>query len=472
MIAPDWVSILPPLLAIFIAVASRQVILSLGFGIWLGCTLLSDYNPLAGLRLAIDETVNIMSDAGNARVILFVIFIGSLILIIEQIGGIRGLVFRLEKLKLVTSARESQWLAWLTGIVIFIESTLTLMIAGSISRPLFDRFRVSREKLAYIIDSTSAPICILIPVNAWGAFNIGLLDHTNLEQPLTTFTTAILFNFYALIAVAMVAFTIIFNWNPGAMRKAEKRTQGGQLLSPNANLLSIPPPQPTADANTVASKPNEWFMILPFVAMIVMVFIGLYITGDGVFSAGSGSISVLWGVLFGLAVVWIMALVSKRLTLDALIKLSLQGAGNLLPIAVILALALTLGHLTGELGTGEFMAQVLGDNISTPLLPLLIFWLAAVISFSIGSSWGTFAIMIPVAIPIALALDASAPLFLGALLAGSIFGDHCSPISDTTVIASMAAHTDHIDHVRTQLPYALVSAALASVLYLLAGFFV
>jgi Na+/H+ antiporter NhaC len=210
-------------------------------------------------------------------------------------------------------------------------------------------------------------------------------------------------------------------------------------------------------------------MAVPIFAMILMMPMGLYITGDGSLKNGSGSISILWSVSFALLTSWIMILASGRSTINELMRIFMKGAGALLPISTILLLALALGDVAMLLGTGNYVAGVVGDNIPVMWLAPLIFLTSAFIAFSVGSSWGTFAIMIPIAIPIATTLELSVPLFLGAAISGAIFGDHASPISDTTVVASMASATDHIDHVRTQLPYALLAAAFATGGFLIIG---
>jgi tetracycline resistance efflux pump len=384
---------------------------------------------------------------------------------------VRGFVTWLERRRWVVSGRRAEWLAWATGVVIFIESNLTLLVAGAVSRPLFDRFRVSREKLAYLIDATSAPICILIPLNAWGAFNLSLLGNTGIADPLGTFVAAIPLTLYAIITVLLAAASIAFGWNIGPMAKAEARTQAGRLLWPGATPMVNPDLLDAVLDDT--GKPRDTqtpgLMLLPIVTVIAMVPVGLYITGDGDLQAGSGSKSVLWAVLVGLAVLWALARARRLMTFEQLMQTSLRGAGGLLPVAMILLFALALGDVTRALGTGPFLAQVVGEHIPVALLPALIFLVAAFAAFAIGSSWGTFAIMIPIAIPIALSLGLPAPLLLGAVLSGAVFGDHASPISDTTVVASMAAATDHIDHVRTQLPYALIAAGLAATGYLILG---
>lgn len=469
MTDPGWLSVLPPVCAIALAIVSRQVILSLLTGIWLGWWLLGDANPLAALGDAIEGVIAVLGNAGDARVIAFTLVIGAMIATMERTGGVRGFVQWLERRRWVTTPRRAEWLAWGTGIVIFIESNLTLLVAGAVSRPLFDRFRISRERLAYIIDSTSAPVCILIPLNAWGAFNLGLLGSTPLDNPLSTFVMAIPMNFYAILAIALAAASIAWGWNIGPMARAEARTRGGKVLWPNAAPMMDPSLIGTADDDTRASPA---FMLVPIGVMVAAVPLGLYVTGDGNMAAGSGSTSVLWAVLAGLAAVWVMALTRQRRRLDELMSVSLKGAGGLLPVAVILLLALALGDATDALGTGAFLSQVVSDNVPLALLPALVFLASAFTAFAIGSSWGTFAIMIPVAIPIALTLGAEPAVLLGAVLSGAIFGDHASPISDTTVVASMAAATDHIDHVRTQLPYALSAGGVALAAYVVLGWFI
>jgi Na+/H+ antiporter NhaC len=461
---PSWYSILPPLLAIALAIWSKQVLLSLFAGLWIGYTLLNGYNPLVGVTEGLQGMVNVFGDAGDTRVLLFTLIIGSLIATIEHSGGVRGFVHFLETRRWVHNARRAQLLAWVTGLIIFIESNITLLVAGSVSRPLFDRYKISREKLAYLIDSTSAPVCIMIPLNAWGAIVISLVAAAGVANPLETFIASIPYNLYAIGAILLSGLVVWKDINIGPMKKAEARTRQGDLLWPDAI--------PLLDVSAEQDRPGETppsaaFMVVPILAMIVMMPAALFITGDGNLIEGSGSTSILWSVSFALMVAWVMILATRRSTINELTRIFIQGAGSLLPIAAILLLALALGDVAGLLGTGIYVSNVVGDNVPLILLAPLIFMTSAFIAFSIGSSWGTFAIMIPIAIPIAMNLDLPVPLFLGATMSGAVFGDHASPISDTTVVASMASATDHIDHVRTQLPYALLAAAAAT-----AGFFV
>ena len=464
---PTWIAILPPLLAIVLAITTRQVILSLGIGIWLGFTILNGANPLTGLAQAIEGVIAVFSDAGDTRVLVFTLVIGGLIATIEKTGGVRGFIHLLEHRAWVDSPRKAQWLAYGTGLVIFIESNITLLVAGAISRPLFDRYRLSREKLAYLIDSTSAPVCIMIPLNAWGAVVIGLLGSALIENPIEVFVAAIPLNLYPIAAIILAAVVIARQLDLGPMKKAEARTREGQLLWPNATPMVDP--SLLVDEQQAGDHDKARFMVIPVAVMVLSMPVSLYVTGNGEISAGSGSTSVLWAVLLAVASAWLLALAHRRLSVEDLMLTFLRGAGGLLPVAMILLFALALGDVANLLGTGVYVAQVAQATIPLWLLPAILFITSSFIAFSIGSSWGTFAIMIPLAMQIALSLDASASLFLAAVLSGSVFGDHASPISDTTVVASMAAATDHVDHVRTQLPYALLAASAAAIGFLVLG---
>ena len=464
---PVWTSVIPPLLAIGLAIATRQVILSLSIGLWMGAWLLGSGNPLVAIPQAIDAVINVFTDPGDTRVLVFTLVIGGLIATIEKLGGVRGFIHLLQEKKWVTGSGRAQWLAFGTGVVVFIESNITLLIAGAISRPLFDRYRVSREKLAYIIDATSAPICVLIPLNAWGAVIVSLLASSGIENPIDVFIGAILLNFYAIFAVLVCALVIWSDFDIGPMRAAQKRTAEGRFLWPDAT----PMVDPSLIEAEQSRQPQDSakLMLLPVLALVLSMPLGLFITGEGDLTAGSGSTSVLWAVLIALGTAWAIVLGSRRATLETLMQLFLKGAGGLLPVAMILLFSLALGDVANALGTGVFVAQLAQETIPSALLLPLLFLLSAFIAFSIGSSWGTFAIMIPLAMQIVAALDMNASVFLAAVLSGAVFGDHASPISDTTVVASMAAATDHIDHVRTQLPYALISAGLATVAFFISG---
>lgn len=465
MYEPGWTSLLPPLLAIGLALTTRQVFLALFGGIWLGSVLLAGGNILAGLAAAIESLVAVLGNAGDARVIMFTLVIGGLIATVEASGGVSGFIAWLERRRWVNDGRRAQWLPFFTGILIFIESNITILVAGSVARPLVDRYRVAREKLAYIVDSTSAPICILIPLNAWGAFNLSLLDNVGVEQPLQVFLSSIPLNLYAILAVILTALVIAFGWDIGPMKAAQRRTGSGRL-----HWKEPPEETETTDSPRHVAQPGRAVnMVLPMLVMVLFMPLGLWITGEGELARGSGSTSVLWAVLAALATSWALLLSQRAMGIDRLMQLFLKGAAALLPMALILLFALALGGVARELGTGQYVADLVPRDITPSLMLPAVFFCSAFIAFSVGSSWGTFAIMIPIAIPAAAALGLPPAPFLAAVLSGGVFGDHASPISDTTVISSMATGTDHIEHVRTQLPYALLAGAAAALGFAVMG---
>ena len=464
---PTWISVLPPALAIGLAVTTRQVYLSLAGGIWLGTTLLAKGDVFAGLADGIERLVAVLGNAGDARVVLFTLVIGALITTIGASGGVRGFVQWLEQRRWVRTPRHAQLLAWVIGVVIFIESNITVLVAGTVARPLFDRFKVSREKLAYVIDSTSAPVCILIPLNAWGAYNLGLLEGLGVEEPLAVFLGSIGYNFYALAAVLGAIAVIRWDINLGPMKQAEARAAAGHLHHDGAQPLMDAAAEELDPELAIPARARN--MVVPILVMVAAMPVGLWITGDGDLIKGSGSTSVLWAVGLGLATLWVMLLAQGALSIDRLTRRGLQGAGALLPLALILLLALALGGVARELGTGQYVARLAAGRLDPTLLLPLMFVVGAGIAFSIGSSWGTFAIMLPIAVPTAQAMGLPLEPFVAASLAGGVFGDHASPISDTTIVASMAAGTDHIQHVRTQLPYALLAGGVALVAFAVLG---
>lgn len=467
MIEPGWISVLPPLLAIVLAIASRQVYLSLAAGIWLGWTILEGWNPGAGAARAVDETVAVLGDSGNAKVILFTLVIGALIGTIESAGGVRGFVQRLEEREWVTNGRRARVLAYLIGVFIFIESNITVLVSGSVARPLFDRYRISREKLAYIIDSTSAAVCILIPLNAWGAYVLGLLGGLGVEQPLSVFVRSMPVNFYAIAAVLLAGSVAVWGWDLGPMKRAEERTRSGKLLSSDATPMMDPEVLSSDEPPPI--PPRAFNMIVPILVMVFMMPIALVITGGGDMREGSGATSVLWAVGLALLSAWALLIAQRAYKVDDLVRIGLKGAGALVGLALVLLLALALAAVASALGTGTYIAQVTADVLPPVIFLPLVFLVAAFTAFSTGTSWGTFAIMLPIAVPAAVTLGLPIAPFLAASLSGGVFGDHASPISDTTIISSMAAATDHIDHVRTQLPYALIAGAVATVGFAIVG---
>jgi len=443
------------------------VYLSLAAGIWIGWTIILGWNPIAGLAGAVDATVTTVTDPGNARVIMFTFAIGALIALVEANGGVRGFVRWVEERHWVDDGRKAQVLAWFLGVIIFIESNITVLVAGSISRPLFDRYRVSREKLAYLIDSTSAPVCVLIPFNAWGAYILGVLATLGIADPVPVLVASIPLNFYAIAALILAGVSAFKQVDIGPMKAAQERTAEGKLHWDHSVAL--------ADPEDMAPPPREGMplrpvnMIVPIAVMVSMMPISMYVTGEGDIMAGSGSTSVLWAVVAAIGVAWVLSLGQRLLDLEALSRASLQGAGALTGMALVLLLAITLAAVTVEMGTGAYVAGIVGGRVPLPLLLPILFLVAGGIAFATGSSWGTFGIMLPMAVPVALTLGLSPTPFIAAVLSGGIFGDHASPISDTTIVSSLASASDHIEHVRTQAPYALLAGTVAIVGFAITG---
>ena len=463
-----WLSILPPLVAILLAITTRQVYLSLFLGILLGWVILADWNVLAGLAHSIDALVGVFQDPGNTRVIIFCALIGALIILTQRSGGVSGFVNWVQGRKLAHTPRGAAGMAGIIGFVIFIESSICCLVSGSVSRPLFERLRMSREKLAYILDSTSAPVCILIPLNAWGAFVIGLLESEMVEAPVQVFIRSIPLNFYAIFALLMVAFIIITFKDFGPMKKAEHRARTtGKTIADGAIPMVSEEITSMQAKEHIPHRPMN--MILPVLTMMVMMPVGLYITGDGQITAGTGSLAVLWSVIAAITVAGLLPVIQRIMTVKEVFDLSLKGIGGLIPLAILMMLAFAIGDTTRELGTGAWVASIAEGFLHPTLVAAIIFVTAAFIAFSTGTSWGVFAIMVPIAVPTAMAMEVSLPLSLAAVLGGGVFGDHVSPISDTSLVSSMASASDHIDHVRTQMPYARVAAAAAVLFFVLFG---
>ena len=466
---PGWASLLPPLVAILMALWTKQVYPSLFAGIWLGWTVLDAGNPIAGLRDAIQACIDVFKDEGNTKVIAFSAAVGALIALTQRSGGVSGFIDWITQRGHVRSARGAQLLAAALGFGIFVESNITCLVTGAIARPLFDRFKLSREKLAYICDSTSAPICMLIPMNGWGAYVIALLASQSVANPVSVLVTAIPLNFYSLMAAGYVVYIAASGKDWGPMARAEKRAlDEGKVIRDGAeplvstDVLNLPPKP--------GLTPRARNMLVPLGVMVAMMPIGLWITGDGNLMSGSGSTSVLWAVLAAIAVAGGMYLRQQILTFAELMDLLFKGIGGLMPLALLMMFAFAIGATCLELQTGVYAAGLAEGILSAALVPITLFVLSGFIAFSTGTSWGTFAIMLPIGIPMVEILGAHLPLTVAAVLAGGVFGDHCSPISDTTIISSMAAGSDHIDHVRTQFPYAVLMAIPSALLFLLFGF--
>ncbi|WP_208426996.1 MULTISPECIES: Na+/H+ antiporter NhaC family protein [Salinibacter] len=472
----DWIVLLPPVVAIGLAMWTRQIYLSLFAGLWLGTTILAGGNPVLGLRELADQIVTVFTTESNARILVFCLLVGGLVALVQASGGVQGFIKWARARGWGESRRGAELLAWGIGVVLFVESNISSLTVGAVSRPLFDRLSLPREKLAYYCDATCAPVCMSVPLNGWGAFVLGLVGAQELSQnAVAVLAEAVLFNFFALFAIGFSLVLALTGWGFGAMRRAEERAADtGQVLRPDAqpmiedDVARIEPPGHVT--------PQARNLLLPVAVMVAMIFVGLYVTGGGNLMEGSGSTAVLWAVGTALGAALLLYALPRplregraTLTLGTSMDWVVKGASGLVPVTLLLVLAFALGQVSQALEMGDYVVQLVGEQGPAWWMPVLVFAVTSFVAFTLGSSWTAFAILIPVVMPLAVEIALPASLMLGAVLSGGIFGDHTSPLSDTSIISSMAAASDHVDHVNTQMPYALVQAGLAAVAFVVAG---
>ncbi|WP_166836308.1 Na+/H+ antiporter NhaC family protein [Rheinheimera pleomorphica] len=457
----DWLTLLPALVAIIVVLWRKEVILALLLSLCTAELLIflqagqssAPILLLDGSIATLERIVAVTRDGDNARILMFSLLVGGLLAYMRDSGGVSATVKMLVEKGIAKTPRQAGLLTFFISSVTFIESNLSSLTAGISSRGLFDKFKMSRARLAYIIDSTSAPICIIILLNGWGAYILGLLSTYSLgDNAISVLIGTIPLNFYALFTLALVLYTIISGKVYGPMRKSE------QQLHTLAAHTEIDVP---------ASKPA--FMLVPLLTLVASMLGFMLLTGNGRLVAGSGSQSVLYATTLACLVAYCMMLLSKRFKHQQLVDIGFKGMSELLPLVTIVLLSLALGSSLKLLGTGTFIASIVNDSLPLVLIPALLFLAGALISFTTGTSWGTFAILIPIGMPMVELLGLPPSLLLAAILSGGVFGDHCSPISDSTAVSSVASGCDLLEHVKTQLPYALCCGVLALLAFLAAG---
>jgi len=452
-----WLTILPPVIAIVFVLWRKEVILALFLAIltseFLLLTDMSFLAPLNGFLGSLERTIAVFSDSGNSRILVFSLLIGALLAFIRVSGGVTATVEMLVRSGLAKGRRSVGALTTTTGIVVFIESNLSVLTAGILARGMFDKYGMSRARLAYIIDSTSAPICILILLNGWGAYILALLNTYDLGlSSAEILWGTVPLNFYALITLGIVFYTVATDKLYGPMARTEAKV----VVETVEHKHEYPPTKAR-------------FMLLPLATMVLGMIAFMFWTGDGELANGSGSKSVLYATALACLLAYGMMLWSRKFQHIQLVEIGFKGMGELLPLVAILLFSLALGASLKELGTGIFVAGLVGDYLPLVLVVPVLFLSGAIISFTTGTSWGTFAILIPLSVPLIQTLGLPPSLALSAILGGGIFGDHCSPISDTTAVSAMASGCDLLEHVRTQMPYALVAGGSTLLMYLIAG---
>lgn len=470
-----FLTLVAPVLALAVAIATRKVPLAMLIGIFAGQLIVCGWNPFAAINEGVNVIIGVCTDAGNLKTFLFTALMGAFVILVRVSGGVQGFVnYLTEQGKQIKSKRMAMLLAYFIGIIIFIDGLLSVMFTGVVTRPLTDKFKVSREKLAYICDATSAPINAIIPLNSWGAMLMGLIAAEIASgyiqgDPMNLLVSSLPFQFYSILSLVFVLFYIITGKDWGPMKKAELRVQTtGKLY--DDGVIPLLNDTEGFDVLVPEGKENKWNMMLPLITLIGGTFLGLLVTGGGDLTKGDGTTSILYSVTVTLLIMCVMYTRQGIMTAKEFGDSVMKGISNMMGLVILLVLSFAIGRVIKGMGTGEFMASLLGENISGAFCAAIVFLLGAVMAFCTGTSWGTFSIMMPIAIPMAVAMGGNILLTIGAVVSSGIFGDHCSPLSDTTILSSMSVGTDLFSHVKTQLPYALLTAALATALYVAFGF--
>lgn len=492
---PAWLSLAPPLLAILLAMWLRQVVVALVAGIWIGATILTGFNPLVGFfEVGSRFVLGAVTDSDRAHIIIFSLMFGGLAGILARSGGARGfaeLITRYAK-----TARQGQVSAMLTALVIFFDDYANVIIRGNLMRPITDGLRVSREKLAFLTDTGAASVASTVIVSTWIGYEVGLIDQgldliSYPEDGYSVFLRTIPYRFYPIFSFVLALAVGFWGRDFGPMREAEHRARTrNEPLRPGAE-----PATETLDEHPGVAGVSSWLWlhgVVPILVVLGTAGVVIWMTGvEALTAAGTTDwgvrevvtnsdsyIALLWASIAGCASGIVLAVARRVLRLADAMDAWLAGLRSMVLAIVILILAWSIGDVTGELHAAAYLVQVLQNILSPALLPTLTFIVAGVMAFATGTSWATMAVLMPLVIPLADALSEGAGLapaaadpilmgVVGAVLAGAVFGDHCSPISDTTVLSSMASACDHIDHVKTQLPYALSAAGIAILLGIL-----
>lgn len=469
-----WLSLLPPIIAIALALITKEVISSLMIGILSGALIYAintGRNPIVGM---VQTTFELMADRMDVNILLFLALLGALVVVVTMAGGSRAYGrWATGKIK---SKRAAQLATSALGMLIFIDDYFNCLTIGTVMKPVTDRYGVSRAKLAYIIDATAAPVCIIAPISSWAAAVGSSLQVTGaFKSDLAAFVATIPFNLYALLSIIMVVTLSAVDLDFGPMQKAEERAQNGNLGAVDDSVI---------DQFTISEKGRVSDMLIPVFALIIFSILGMLYNGGfwgedpayhsiaAAFGNCTASQALVIGGFGALVVAFLLFVPRGVVAYKDFMDGVGQGIKSMVPAFIILILAWTISGVCRDLlMTGEFVKEILQQS-SIPgfLLPALIFLIAAGLSFAMGTAWGTFGILIPIVVP---ACSAIAPellvVSLSATLAGSVFGDHCSPISDTTILSSTGAGCNHMEHVATQMIYAVIVAGCCIVGYLVAG---
>lgn len=485
--ADSALSLLPPIAAVTLAIMTRKVLLSLGVGILLGIALLVNWSPSLIIEQISSRAIALVWDGEglakwNIYTIGFLITMGILMALISISGGTSAFA-KWAKAR-IKNQRDAQLSTLFLGAIIFIDDYFNALLVGNVSRPITDQYKISREKLAYCIDSTSAPVCVISPISTWGAYIMSILatlvaTHGLTEYtPLSLFVQMIPYNLYAISALVLLFCVVCFKMDFGPMASAEERAQNGKLWDEEKGT---PPGEDLGLEEATQGKISN--LVMPILLLISLVIGLMLFSGNqalmeankgfdliGALENSSGS----WSMVTAGAITIVVTLITmlfQGIAMSQILKASVMGIRSMLPAVYILVMAWSIASVIGDIQTGKYLASLASGSIPAQMIPALILLISAAAAFSTGTSYGTFAIMMPIAANLAMVLDPALLLpSMAAALAGGVFGDHCSPISDTTILSSTGSGCHHIDHVSTQLPYALLAGVIALVGYLVLGF--
>ncbi len=470
---PPWTSVLPPLLAIALALIFRNVLIALILGVWLGSYLSSGLSFVASFARLLDTyVVDALADRGHASIVVFSLLLGGMLGLMTRSGGAKGLASRVGTD--ATTRRRAQLTTWLLGLLIFFDDYANSLLLGSSMRPVTDRIRLSREKLAFLVDATAAPVASLALISSWIGVEVGYIGdqfaHLGIERDAyVTFIETIPFRFYPILMLLFVPWIAIRGRDFGPMLRAERRADEQGLVCRTGARLASDFHEESVPEDTPGRPMNA---LIPVLVVVLVAAIGIYLDGRSkamsaglqpslrtIVGAASSSSAMLWATGAGCVAALLLAVGSGALTFTKSIDAWTGGIRSMVYAVIILVLAWSLGAVCRDLDTASFLIGTVGDWIAASWIPAAVFIMAALVSFATGTSWGTMAILFPLVVPLAHQIaPGQETILLGtvsSILAGSVWGDHCSPISDTTILSSMATSCDHMDHVRTQLPYAL-----------------
>ena len=471
MYASFW-ALVPPIVAIALALITKEVYSSLFIGILVGGLFYSGFGFEGTItHIFQDGIIGVLSDSYNVGILVFLVILGTMVCLMNKAGG--SAAFGRWASSHIKSRAGAQLATILLGVLIFIDDYFNCLTVGSVMRPVTDKQNVSRAKLAYLIDATAAPVCIIAPISSWAAAVTGFVEG---EDGFSIFIRAIPYNFYALLTIVMMVGMVLMKVEYGPMKVHETNAKKGDLYTT--------PDRPYANAEedmTDNGKGKVIDLLIPILSLIICCVIGMIYTGgffDGVgfveaFSNSDASVGLVLGSFFGFIITLILYVVRKVLSFSDCMSCIPDGFKAMVPAILILTFAWTLKAMTDSLGAKEFVAGMMETSAQglMNLLPAIIFLVACFLAFATGTSWGTFGILIPIVVAVFEGRNETMMIIsISACMAGAVCGDHCSPISDTTIMASAGAQSNHINHVNTQLPYAITCAAVSFVTYIVAGF--